>query len=240
MANDFFKFKQFTIFQGNCAMKVTTDGCVFGAWLASEIQQVSGAQSALDIGTGTGLLSLMVAQKNRDLCIDAIELDMQAYKQASSNFRGVSFAKNIHAFHGDILTYNTEKKYDVIFSNPPFYENNLASEHVAKNMAHHSSHITLNDLVTKIDSLLSPCGTVFLLYPFQRLEQLKNACEEKGFAFGKCVYVKQSVTHGYFRVMVQMSKTPQLPCNTQYVAITEGGSYTPYVTNLLKEYYLYL
>ena len=124
MANPYFSFKQFTVRHDRCAMKVTTDSCLFGAWMARELQQLSGIQDIWDIGTGSGLLSLMVAQKN-NVVIDAIEIDPAAAAQASENSSASPWSENIRIIHEDVRTADPGKKYDVIISNPPFYEREL-------------------------------------------------------------------------------------------------------------------
>ena len=122
MPNPYFQFKQFTVFHDRCAMKVTTDACLFGAWCAEEISQTTSTQ-LLDIRTGTGLLSLMIAQKN-SLKIDAIEIDEEAAQQASENMVLSPWKENSNVIHEDIGAFHTGKKYDCIVSNPPFMKMN--------------------------------------------------------------------------------------------------------------------
>ena len=113
MANNYFRFKQFTIQQDKAAMKVTTDGCLFGAWVAKQIgEQPMTAVKLLDVGTGTGILSLMIAQKNPDCSIDAVEIDNNAYEQANENIISSPWKENIQVFHADIKSFEPGKKYD--------------------------------------------------------------------------------------------------------------------------------
>src|SRR6185369_1848613 len=121
MSNSYFQFKQFTIHQDRCAMKVTTDACLFGAWVAEKVKsQKSKIKNLLDIGTGTGLLSLMYSQKNSNCTIDAIEINEEAYEQAKENVAASPFAEQVHVMKGDVRTFLLDKKYDLIISNPPF------------------------------------------------------------------------------------------------------------------------
>src|SRR5689334_19640143 len=139
MPNPYFRFKQFTVFHDRCAMKVTTDACLFGAWCAQEIQCLQPVpRHLLDIGTGTGLLCLLIEQKN-ELPIEAVEIDPDAAQQARENVAASPWKHKIQIHHADILSCHPEQEFDCIVSNPPFYENELASQQDQKNLAHHST-----------------------------------------------------------------------------------------------------
>eukprot|EP01136_Pigoraptor_vietnamica_P012822 Opistho-1_new@53158 len=117
MSNHYFQFKQFTIHQDKCAMKVSTDACIQGAWtpIANDVVHV------LDIGTGTGLLSLMLAQRNSNIHIDAIELDADAARQAQENISASPWADRVDVMQGDVTAYQFAKQYDMVICNPPFF-----------------------------------------------------------------------------------------------------------------------
>src|SRR4026209_1473778 len=122
MPNNFFRFKQFTVHQEQCTMKVCTDSCITGAWVADYIlRNQLQVLNCLDIGTGTGLLALMLAQKT-GMLIDGVEIDNDAFVQATENFADSPWEKRLHSFHADITTFPTSKEYDLIISNPPFFE----------------------------------------------------------------------------------------------------------------------
>ena len=136
-------------------MKVTTDGCLFGAWVANAINNSELIiNNCLDIGTGTGLLSLMLAQKNPQIKIDAVEVDKDAFEQAKKNIAESPWANRIKVYHADIKVFGSAKKYDVIISNPPFYENELKGNDEKKNIAHHNDGLLLPELLKIIKRIL--------------------------------------------------------------------------------------
>jgi tRNA1Val (adenine37-N6)-methyltransferase len=169
MSNSFFKFKQFTIHQDKCAMKVSTDACIFGA----EILLNNNAQNILDIGAGTGLLSLMQAQKKEQLKITAIEINEDAYLQAKQNFEDSKFANQIQIVKADIIKYESAQKFDVIICNPPFFENDLKTVNKALNDAKHSDALSLSQLINCIKNLLNNDGEAFLILPTFRKTELE-------------------------------------------------------------------
>ena len=142
-------------------MKVTTDACLFGAWATNEMQGLNLAH-ILDMGTGTGLLALMVAQKTH-ASIDAVEIDPAAAEEAEENIKKSPWLDRIRLMQQDIRTFVPGKLYDVIICNPPFYENELASENVKKNLAHHNTEWSLREVFDNIYRLLNAKGTFFLL-----------------------------------------------------------------------------
>ncbi|MES2880979.1 MAG: methyltransferase, partial [Bacteroidota bacterium] len=170
MSNTYFQFKQFTVQQNRCAMKVTTDGCFFGAWCAVQIQKTN-AQHVLDIGAGSGLLSLMIAQKNL-IEITPVEIDEDAAAQAGENISASPWAERISIVAKDILTTNFASSFDIIVSNPPFYENELPSEKETKNKAHHSYALTLKQLFSFAQKNLSPGGKFFVMLPYKRVSEI--------------------------------------------------------------------
>jgi tRNA1Val (adenine37-N6)-methyltransferase len=138
LGNSYFQFKQFTVHQGDCAMKVTTDACIQGAWTPVQKDEVR----ILDIGAGTGLLSLMLAQKAPNAIVDAVELNEQAATQAGQNFAGSPWADRLNVICSDIQGYRATHKYDLIISNPPFFNNSLKGPEASRNNARHTTALT--------------------------------------------------------------------------------------------------
>ena len=244
MANNYFRFKQFTIQQDKAAMKVTTDGCLFGAWVAKQIgEQPMTAVKLLDVGTGTGILSLMIAQKNPDCSIDAVEIDNNAYEQANENIISSPWKENIRVVQADIKSFEPGKKYDTIFCNPPFYENELKAEDEKRNVAHHDGGLSFNELFAIIKQRLTPEGHFYLLLPYKRNEEIRNLFLEHQLELSQLIFVKQSVNHGYFRIMLcgRLPSEKKGETVIEEMAIKDNNdNYTPAFVSLLKDYYLYL
>ena len=238
MSNNYFSFKQFTVQQSDCALKVCTDACLFGAWVAAHIKD-DAPTNILDIGTGTGLLSLQLAQKLPSAFIDAVELDPAAAKQAAQNAAATNF--NIKVHNTDIKNYGG-KIYQHIISNPPFFENDLKSEHALKNQAMHSTTLTLQTLFTCVDDLLEPAGSFSVLLPFARANEVEALAGAHGFDVAHKALVQQTPNHAPFRVMYIFSKTGIINdhASETSILIKENELYTPAFIAYLKDYYLFL
>ena len=225
-------------------MKVTTDGCLFGAWVSEKIKNEKLViNNALDIGTGTGLLSLMFAQKNPFVKIDAIEVDNDAAIQAEENAANVSFKNSVRIIHDDARSYSFPHKYDLIISNPPFYENELKGDSPKKNTAHHNEGMLLIELLAIIKNNLKPDGRFCLLLPYKRHEEIKRLFSKNDLDILQMTFVKQSVNHDYFRILLIGKLSSDLPVKTEFNELSirdERQQYTTEFAELLKDYYLYL
>lgn len=237
MANPYFKFKQFTIYQDKCAMKVCTDACILGAWFAAKIPEYC---TVLDIGAGTGLLMMMLAQKT-NAEIAGIEIELDSYKQLKENISQNRWRERLKAFPGDARTYSFPMKYDFIISNPPFYENDLESESESEQIAKHSKMLTLDELLPVIDKNLEYNGSFGILLPFHRWEYFDRLASQQKFHLVEKLFVKQSPRHDFFRAILHYSRVPEgfVP-EHQLTIQKEDGSYTEDFRELLKDYYLYL
>lgn len=258
MSNSFFQFKQFIIQQDHCAMKVTTDACLFGAWVAKEIINASISptekttstfgkeiiiKNILDIGTGTGLLALMLAQQIAGVHIDAIEIDEEAAKQAKENAARSPWNDKINIINADARTFNFKTKYDLIVSNPPFYENEIKSGTVNKNVAHHSYELKLAQLLKIIKNNLGDGGHFFVLLPYKRNEEIKKLFRQLQLHTEKILFARQSVKHDFFRIHLKgtLRDTGNNETVIDEISIwDEKQQYKEEFTALLKDFYLYL
>jgi tRNA1Val (adenine37-N6)-methyltransferase len=239
MSNSYFQFKQFTIHQDRCAMKVTTDTCLFGAWV-SRFQETNAKFQILDIGTGTALLSLMYAQKHHCSIIDSIEIDKEAFEQAKENAAISPFADRVHVIHGDVKIFSFTKKYDLIISNPPFYAKEILSGSERKNIAHHHSGLLIEELLLTIKRNLSLHGVFYLLLPFKRNEEIKKILLNQNLFVHEIVFVRQSSKHDYFRIMIKgnLKKEDQAETIIDEISIWDDQQqYTKDFKELLKDYY---
>ncbi len=238
MPNSFFQFKQFLIHQDRCAMKVTTDACLFGAIVANEIKR-NASHVVLDIGCGTGLLSLMIAQKS-NATIDAIEIDEAAYQQAAENFAASPWPERLHAIHADAIHFTPDKKYDAIISNPPFFENDLKSGNEKKNAAKHDTTLTLEHLINIVDTHLTQEGIFAVLLPYHRTEEFITTAKEAALYLTQKILVKQTPAHNYFRGILFFSRIKSESQQQELIIKDEQQHYTKDFMELLKDYYLYL
>ncbi|HUQ97121.1 MAG TPA: methyltransferase, partial [Chitinophagaceae bacterium] len=193
----------------------------------------------LDIGTGTGLLSLMIRQKN-NLAIEAIEIDEPTAVQAATNVAASPWPNAISIIQGDVLQLEEDKKYNYIISNPPFYEGDLQSPDAKRNTAHHGNLLTLNKLLDIIMQHLECNGLFFLLLPFKRKKELEALVTEMGLNIYKELVLYQTGKHGPFRLMVQGGNDKREKQSDTLVIADNTNQYTPAFISLLADYYLNL
>ena len=221
-------------------MKVTTDGCLFGSYISETIQDFKPkVQNCLDIGAGTGLLSLMLAQKT-EIIIDAVEIDKAAYLQAKENLERSSWKERLNIFNADIIEFNTGKKYDCIISNPPFFEGNLKSIHLNKNKAKHDASLTLQQLLTVIHKNLNEDGIFFILLPYHRADYFEKKASNLKFYPSEKMLVRQTPKHDFFRSIIVFSRKETQLKIRELVIKDDNGNYTNDFTALLKDYNLQL
>ena len=221
-------------------MKVCTDSCLFGAWMNDWINKSKpNFLKALDIGAGTGLLSLMLAQ-NHSFEIDAVEIDESAFNQAKQNIESTNWNKQIKIQHTSLQDFLPTKKYDFIFSNPPFYENDLKSNDASKNLAKHDSGLSLETLISFIAENLSDNGFAALLLPFHRKKHIEDLLNDFSFSILSQTLVNQSARHNHFRTMILFSKQNSIPLENEMNIYEERNIYSDAFLHLLKEYYLHL
>jgi tRNA1Val (adenine37-N6)-methyltransferase len=234
MPKNSFTFKHFTIHQDRCAMKVCTDACIFGA--STDVENV---KNILDIGTGTGLLALMLAQR-ADAKIDAVEIEESAYSQAVSNVSESKFKDKITVYHKNIKSYSSPNDYDLIISNPPFYQKSLKSPDSQTNKALHAVDLTFDELIESVIRLLKPDGRFVVLLPPFEVEKLIDIAQKKELYLSKKILIRHDESKPIFRIIATFQNLQMLDYQESTLVIHEKDSKT-YSENfriLLKDYYL--
>lgn len=219
-------------------MKMCTDSCLFGAYVAHKIEsKFIQPNRILDIGSGTGLLSLMVAQKS-DAIIDTVEIDENSYHQTKENLDESQWNQRLQPFHTDIKSFKVPHKYDLIISNPPFFENDLKSAHKNKNVAKHHDSLTFQELIESIKNNLQSNGVFLVLLPFHRTGYFKKIAAENNFYLKEEMLIKQTPKHDYFRGILFFATKPQSVISKELIIKDEEGRYTREFSFLMKDYYL--
>ena len=232
-----FHFKEFVVDQNNCPMKINTDGVLLGA-----MANVNEATKILDIGTGTGVIALMLAQRNRNASIDAIDIDLNAFERAKSNFENSIFHANLKAFHFGFKEYfdvHPLLKYDLIISNPPFFLNALPSPNQTKNLARHTDLNFFKDLIQYASNHLQPNGLLEMVLPLDISLTIQNFAGSYQLYLIKCVEIKSFETKSPFRQILSFSKNKNLGTvvrETFCIYETEGIHSLAYKT-LLKNFF---
>jgi tRNA1Val (adenine37-N6)-methyltransferase len=241
MPNTYFQFKQFRIEQDRCALKVCTDACLFGAWTAEKLKHESTrAKTVLDIGSGTGLLMLMLAQQST-AHITGVEIDQASFEQSVENISHSSWKERLNIVYADICGYEPMHQYDLIISNPPFFENDLRSPNLHKNISKHDAGLTLSALIEQVVRLLKEDGRFAVLLPYNRTDEFLELAQRKDLWPHDIITLSHTHQHPPFRTMLLMARKPQKQILESAIVIhDEEGTYSPKAYALLKDYYLYL
>ena len=228
--------------QEHTAMKVCTDACLFGAWSAADAQ-IQNAKKILDIGSGTGLLSLMLAQQS-NAHITAIEIEDGAFNQTVSNFDLSPWKERLDVVHTSIQDYDADDKkqlFDCIITNPPFYEQDLTSPDPAKNLASHSTALSWDVLAETAASLLQDNGAWYVLVPTLRAYTMQKLALNYGLQLSEECLMYNDAKHLPIRAMLKFVKQKETTIQRNKIVIKNADqSYTTEFTTLLKEYYLHL
>lgn len=231
-----FKFKQFAIHQERCAMKIGTDGVLLGAWTSIQ----NNPESILDIGTGTGLIALMLAQRCEAETIDALEIDEDAYEQCVDNFEASIWGDRLFCYHAGLDEFldEIEDQYDLIVSNPPFYAEEVTSGNNARDKARQSQSLPFDELIEGVSKLLSPTGVFTVIIPYKEEHSFLALALKVGLYPNYITRIKGNPTSEIKRSLLQFSFN-QEKCEEDELIIEEGRhNYTQEYMELTKEFYL--
>jgi tRNA1Val (adenine37-N6)-methyltransferase len=227
-----FRFQLFDVIQSKNPLKVGTDSMLLGSFIDS-----SHAKTALDIGAGTGVLSLMVLQKNPKIDLDAVEIHSEAAEECSLNFANSPWANlaTVHAL--DFLAFHPTKKYDLIFSNPPFYLDGLKSGDKHIDQAKHISREMYEQFMLKTSGLLSEEGRFYVIIPFTQLDYLIHVAKDNRLHLLHQITIHATKEKLNSRVVLLFSKKEGSCAHSEFTIRLSSGGYTPEYIALTKEYH---
>lgn len=234
MATSFFRFKQFTVYHDKCAMKVGTDGVLLGAWATT-----SGKKNILDIGTGTGLIALMLAQRS-EADIYAIDIDSSASIQAKENVEASPFANRIQVCHSSLSEFvnNNDLQFDLIVSNPPYFKASLLSPIHERNLARHNGTLSLESLIEDSLKLLAPEGSMAFILPYDQEDELHNLATASKLNYSRKTYVRPKPDADYKRILVEICKHDTTYQEDELIIEESRHQYTSKYIELTKTFYL--
>nr|WP_281024321.1 methyltransferase [Mucilaginibacter celer] len=232
-----FRFKQFNVDQTGCAMKINTDGVLLGAMVTA-----NNPQNILDIGTGTGVIAMMLAQRFTSTNIDAVEIDEQAASTANANFQNSPFQSRLTLYPGSFEHFfdqHPQIKYDLIVSNPPFYINSLQSPTIKINLAKHAAEGFFEKLIASIVNRLTEHGLCWLILPVDTSELIKGIAKQHGLHLQKIINVHSFQKDNPHREIVVFGRNAEASVQIDQFNIYEDVNiYSAAYRQLLKPYFL--
>lgn len=233
MGNSWFQFQQFRVNQDRCAMKISTDAVLLGALAKAE-----NPSNILDIGTGTGVIALMLAQRFPDAKIAAVEIDEDAAKQAEENFRESQFSTRLELIHIQLQKFQSVEKYDLIVSNPPFFPDHLKSQNPKRNKALHTDELPFEDLIQKVIHLLSDSGAFWVILPPRQMRTFEVLAEKSGLFLNIKMLVRDSETKPIHREVCEFSFQNSVKKEEELLLKDAASNYTRSYSALLSGFLL--
>lgn len=234
MSNDSFEFKKFIIYQDACAMKIGTDSVILGAWCKFDGKKNC---KILDIGTGTGILAIMAAQKNPEAIIKAVEINEKAALQAKQNVGLTVWKNNIEVITGNISDFKYEFPFDYIISNPPYFENSLKSPDNQRSVARHTDSLSFAELTKSISRLLANDGKSFIIIPSEAEDSLCSATIDCGLYPAHKVNIITREGQKPKRIILVMMHKPTAYSEESITIRNTNGNYTEQYIELTKDFY---
>lgn len=236
MPNPYFRFKQFSVFHDKCAMKVGVDGVTLGAWA-----DVSDATSILDVGCGSGLIALMLAQRS-DAEITAVDIDAQCILQSGENIDNSPWKERISLVHYSFQDFavSYSRKFDLIVSNPPFFINSLKNPSQSRSLARHTDTLLHKDLVRNAKKLLPEKGKFCVILPVVEGEQFIELAENEGLFCSQKVNVFSNPEKPAKRLLLEFKKVKAVCEISELTIEKERGIYTTEYREMVKDFYLKL
>lgn len=238
MANDFFQFRQFTISQHRCAMKVGTDGTLLGAWAKTGGQ---GKTMILDIGTGTGLIALMMAQRYPNAMVKAIDIDVEAVTQACENVAVSPFADRVEVIQADINSFECEERFHAVVCNPPYFptECSMESLDLQRRMARQTNTLDFQMLVYAVKRLLAPEGLFSVVIPVDNYHLMATEALQVGLYVSRICHVRTIPRKEPKRLLIEFCQTPVCKIDMSEGTIEiEPNVRSPWYRELTQDFYI--
>ena len=234
-----FSFKEFTVKQDKTAMKIGTDAVLLGSWCSIKNTQ----DSILDIGSGTGIIALMLAQRSNASTIDAVEIDGNAYEQSAENFEDSVWADRLYCYHASFNEFvneieEEEETYDLIISNPPFYTDNFETANLARNKARFTSSLPFEDLLEGVSKILSKQGIFATIIPFKEEVRFISLANKKNLFLNRVCHVKGNSTSDIKRSLLEFSFQQKDIKREKLIIENSRHNYTDDYINLTKNFYM--
>jgi tRNA1Val (adenine37-N6)-methyltransferase len=236
MPTDFFQFKEFSVSHSRCAMKVNTDSCILGSYAS-----FPAPKRILDIGTGSGILALMLAQKYPASAITAVELEPQAAEQAAENFKKSQWADRLNVWRGSIQKYSiiSKEPFDLIVSNPPYFSQSSKAKGQERHTARHTDTLALHELAQCVAALLAKDGVFTMIFPVKEAQAFDVLAESSGLYPMSKLMIADNPTKNFNRVITSYSFSKQSPQADFLYIKDQNLAYTPTFTDLMRPYYLF-
>ncbi|MEM1001567.1 MAG: methyltransferase [Bacteroidota bacterium] len=231
-----FRFKQFSINQDRCAMKIGTDGVLLGAWATIDHRP----ETVLDIGSGTGVLSLMIAQRTNHAYIEAIEIDAEAYVQCTENFEASPWADRLFCYHASLIEFveEVDERFDLIICNPPFYDGSYKTDEASRNMARFQDAMPFEHLIYAVQNLLADKGIFAVIIPSKEEATFIEIARNAGLFLSRKCGVKGSTKSLEKRALLELTKTENIPVSEMLIIETDRHLYTTEYKALVQDFYL--
>lgn len=232
-----FQFKQFSVAHDKCAMKIGTDAVLLGAWVECE-----NVNSILDIGTGTGVIALQLAQRTNAELIDAVEIEDNAYEQAVENFEQSIWGDRLFCYHASLQEFVEEmdEQYDLIVSNPPFYTSTFKEGIISENRskARHIKFLTFEKLLEATSTLLCKTGSCAFIIPYNQEFEFIEIAKKHKLLLNRKTHIKGTIETKVKRSLLQFSFTQKEVIFDELIIETQRHQYTNKYKNLVKDFYL--
>jgi len=232
-----FHFQQFSLHHHRSTMKVGTDAVLLGIWT-----ELGGVKDVLDIGTGCGIISLLLAARSISVKVDAVETDSNSFEEANGNFSASPFAGRLQVFHADInyLVPDSGKKYDLVVSNPPFFINDHRPEHTGRKLARHTDTLHYDQLVEAVLRFLKPEGHFSVVLPYRESKVFLALAEQSGLHLQRRMLIFPKPCKEPNRVNLLLGTSAAALETEKFIIRNEDGSFTQQYLDMVKGYYLSL